>query len=166
MIPKTLRNYTCFVDGRGYLGRVEEIELPKLKLKTEEYRGGGMDAPIEIDQGMEKLECNITFAEYDPELFRLFGMVDGADVAITLRGAIQGDGAAEAHVVTLRGGFKEMDPGTWKAGSKGQLKTAVSARYYKLAHAGRTVIEIDIENMKRIVNGNDQLAGQRRALNA
>ncbi len=57
MLPKILRNFNVFVDGRGYAGKIEEITLPKLTIKTEEYRAGGMDIPISIDMGMEKLEA-------------------------------------------------------------------------------------------------------------
>ncbi|GHT98386.1 hypothetical protein FACS1894126_3800 [Alphaproteobacteria bacterium] len=60
MLPKILKNFNVFVDGRGYAGRVEEVSLPKLSLKTDEFLAGGMDAPIEIDLGMEKLEADLT----------------------------------------------------------------------------------------------------------
>ncbi|WP_410541965.1 phage major tail tube protein [Wolbachia endosymbiont (group A) of Portevinia maculata] len=65
MLPKILKNFNVFVDGRGYAGKIDEITLPKLTIKTEEYRAGGMDIPINIDMGMEKLEADFTFAEYD-----------------------------------------------------------------------------------------------------
>jgi len=164
MIPKILKNFNAFVDGRGYAGRVDEITLPKLTVKTEEHRAGGMDAPVEIDMGMEKLECELTFAEYDIELFRLFGMTDGNAVALTLRGAIQADGEAESIVVNLRGSFREVDAGSWKAGDKATLKCMVAARYYKLTIDGSQVIEIDAENMIRIINGVDQMATIRGAI--
>ena len=54
--PRVLKNMNLFVDGRGYAGRVDEIELPKLTLKTEEHRAGGMDVPVLIDLGMDKME--------------------------------------------------------------------------------------------------------------
>lgn len=85
MLPKILKNFTAFVDGRGYAGRIDEISLPKLAIKTEEYRGGGMDIPVSIDIGMEKLEAELTFAEYDSELFRLFGLINNNAVSLTLR---------------------------------------------------------------------------------
>ena len=39
-LPRVLKNMNLFVDGRGYAGRVDEIQLPKLTLKTEEHRAG------------------------------------------------------------------------------------------------------------------------------
>ncbi|MCE3232500.1 MAG: contractile tail tube protein [Rickettsiaceae bacterium] len=164
MIPKILKNFNAFVDGRGYAGRVDEIVLPKLTVKTEEHRAGGMDVPVEIDMGMEKLEAEITFAEYDAQLFRLFGLTDGNAVSLTLRGAIQADGEAEPIVINLRGSFRELDAGTWKAGDKATLKCMVAVRYYRLTVSGDSVIEIDAENMIRIIGGEDQMVSIRQAI--
>ena len=164
MIPKILKNFNAFVDGRGYAGRVDEITLPKLTIKTEKHRAGGMDVPVEIDMGMARVEAELTFAEYDVELFRLFGLIDGNAVSLTLRGAIQADGEAEPIVVNLRGSFREVDAGTWKAGDKPTLKCMVAVRYYRLTINGDSVIEIDAENMIRIIGGEDQMATIRQAI--
>ena len=164
MLPKKLKNFTAFVDGRGYAGRVSEIELPKLTLKTEEFRAGGMDAPVEIDMGMEKMEASITFAEYDKEIFNQFGLADGNSVGLTLRGALENDKETEQVIINLRGGYKELDSGTWKTGDDSTLKVSVACRYYKLSIDGKELIEIDVENMIRKINGADQLEEQRKAL--
>ncbi|MBB65749.1 MAG: phage major tail tube protein [Waddliaceae bacterium] len=164
MLPKILKNFSAFVDGRGYAGRVDEITLPKLSIKNEEYRGGGMDVPIDIDLGMEKLEAEITFSEYDPELFRLFGIMDNSTVNFTLRGGLQGTGDAEPVVINLRGKIKELDSGSWKAGDKATLKCMIAIFYYKLTIDRRELIEIDAENMIRKINGVDQLSSMRQAL--
>jgi P2 family phage contractile tail tube protein len=112
-LPKVLKNMNLFVDGRGFAGRVDEIQLPKLALKTEEHRAGGMDAPIEIDLGMDKLEAELTLSDYDPQVFKLFGLLDVQATPITLRGAIQAQGeAAKPVVVNLRGGLKAIEPPT------------------------------------------------------
>lgn len=164
MLPKILKNFNAFVDGRGYAGRIDEITLPKLTIKTEEYRAGGMDIPIAIDMGMEKLEAELNFAEYDSELFRLFGLVDNSAISLTLRGSLQGITNTEAIVINLRGQFKELDLGNWKAAEKTRLKCTISIHYYKLTIDRRELIEIDAENMIRKINGIDQLSSLRNAL--
>ncbi len=158
MLPKILRNFNVFVDGRGYAGKIDEITLPKLTIKTEEYRAGGMDIPINIDMGMEKLEADFTFAEYDSELFRLFGLINNNAVSLTLRGGLQGSSDTESVVINLRGLFKELDFGSWKPAEKATLKCTVAAHYYKLTIGGNELIEIDAENMIRKINGVDQMA--------
>jgi P2 family phage contractile tail tube protein len=166
MLPKILKNFAVFVDGRGYAGKVEEITLPKLTIKTEEYRAGGMDVPIAIDMGMEKLETDMTFSDYDSELFKLFGIISGNLVALTLRGALQEPDKTDAIpvVLHLRGTIRELDFGTWKAAEKATLKMAMDLRAYKLTYNNADVIEIDAENMIRKINGTDQLATFRTAL--
>ena len=48
-IPQILANTNLFVDGKSFQGDVPSLTLPKLTLKMEEYRPGGMDMPIEMD---------------------------------------------------------------------------------------------------------------------
>jgi len=163
-LPSVLKNFNLFVDGKGYAGRVEEVELPKLTIKTEEYRAGGMDAPVEIDMGMEKLECSFTLAEYDPALFALWGLVPGNWVNITLRGGMDKDGIVTPVIVNLTGRWKEIDMGSWKAGEIAKLKIQVSGRYYQLVIGGTAAVHIDLENMIRNVDGVDQLAAIRGAI--
>lgn len=163
--PRVLKNMNLFVDGRGYAGRIDEIELPKLSMKTEEHRAGGMDLPVELDLGMEKLEATLTLSDHDPEIFKFYGLVDHQSIQITIRGAIQAQGsAAKPVVINLRGGWKEIDPGSWKPGDKSVLKVAVAANYYKLSIDGEPLIEIDAINLVRIVGGTDQMAAIRAAL--
>ncbi len=158
MLPKILKNFNVFVDGRGYAGRVDEITLPKLTIKTEEYQGAGMSAPVEIDMGMEKLEMDLTFSEYDQELFKLFGLTNGSEFALTIRGALQGTGDTLPVIINVRGYFKEMDFDSWKPAEKATLKCSVTCNYYKLTIDGVELIEIDPVNMIRTVNGIDQLS--------
>ncbi len=87
MIDNQLKNCTMAIDGRGYAGRVKTVTLPKLTVKTEEFRGGGMDAPIEIDMGMEKLEFSATLSSVDPDLLGSWGLAHGRSPSITVRGA-------------------------------------------------------------------------------
>lgn len=69
-----------------------------------------------------------------------------------------------AAVFNLRGGVKEVDPGTWKPSDKAELKLMVALTYIKLMHGGELVYEIDVTNMVRNIGGVDQLAAQRNAL--
>lgn len=163
--PRILKNMNLFVDGRGYAGRVDEVELPKLTLKTEEHRAGGMDIPIEVDLGMEKMESSLTISDYDPEVFKLFGLLDKQDTQITLRGALQRQGEdAIPAVLNLRGGWKELDQGTWKMGDKSVLKVSVAVNYCKLTIDGEEVLEVDAKNLIRKLGGVDQMARIRDAI--
>ncbi|WP_460095914.1 phage major tail tube protein [Pseudomonas sp. S3_C01] len=165
MIPETLANLNLFVDGVSFQGDVPSLTLPKLTLKMEEHRGGGMDAPVELDMGMEKQEANFTTTGVRRESLKFFGLTDGTAFNGTFRGAYKGlKGKVTPVIVTLRGTLKEVDMGDWKAGDKAEIKHAVGLTYYKLEVDGRTVYEIDPLGMRRVINGVDQLSAQRSAL--
>jgi len=159
------KNLNLFVDGRGYAGQVEEFNAPKLALVTEEFRGGGMDAPVELTMGMEKLKADFSLISYDRDVLSKFGVKEGAFVPFVARESLESfDGTVTAVVHTMRGKIREIDPGTSKAGDKPSLKVTMSLVYYKLEHGTTPVIEVDVENMVRAINGNDALAPTRAAL--
>lgn len=159
------KNFNLFIDGRGYAGQVEEFNAPKLALKTEEFRGGGMDAPIELTMGLEKLECDFSLVSYDRSALAAFGVKEGQWVPFVMREALESlDGTVTAVVHTMRGKVREIDPGTSKAGDKPSLKLSVALSYYKLQHGSTVVHEIDVENMVRVINGTDALKETRAAL--
>lgn len=159
------KNLNLFVDGKGYAGQIEEFNAPKMNLTTEEFRAGGMHAPIEITMGMEKLETDFSLISYDKDVLALFGVTEGAQVAFVAREALESfDGTVTSVVHTMRGKIRNIDPGTSKAGEKATLKISMALSYYKLQHSGSTVQEVDVENMIQSVNGTDALAGIRGAL--
>ena len=164
MLPRVLKGFTAYVDGRGYIGMVETVKLPDLNVKTEAYRGAGMDAPIDLDMGMEALDCTMTLADYDPDLIKLYGLFQ-ANTPIVLRGAIQRQGeAAVPVVIRLQGGVKSINRDDWTQGNKGNMQVAFNCNRYKEEQGDETLVDIDVLNYKRVIGGVDQLAGMRAAL--
>jgi P2 family phage contractile tail tube protein len=164
-LENILRNFNLFIDGRGFAGNVEEITLPKLTLKTDEFRGGGMDSPLKIELGLEALEASFTLTKYDPDTLKLFGLAPGNSKPLTFRGSvISEDGTEIPVVINITGFITELDFGSWKAGDKATLKGTVAVRYYKHTVNGEVIHEIDVKNMIRTVNGTDQLKQTRANL--
>lgn len=164
MLPRFLRNFTAFVDGVGQAGKIDELTLPTLDLVTEEHRAGGMDAPVDVDLGMQLLTCGMVLSSYDAENFRAYGGLN-AGVALTVRGAIQRQGeAAQAVVIRMTGTGKTIDRGSWTAGSKATKTITYTLTKYSETVNGVEVVYIDVENMIRRVDGVDPLEGMRRAL--
>jgi len=166
-LPRQLKSMNLFIDGSGYAGRVDELTLPKLTIKAVDHRAGGMDMPVRLDMGMEKLDATLKLSDFEPELFKSFGLLDFIDVPVTLRGAFQAQGSADVSsvVVNLRGGWLEIDNGAWKvAGEKTAVTIKMAASYYKLTMDDEVLVEIDAINMVRSIGGFDQLAAQRIAI--
>lgn len=165
MLDNILRNFALFVDGRGFAGNVEELTPPKLAMKTEEFRGGGMDATVDVEMGMEKLECEFTLTKYDRDVLKLFGLAPGNTVPLTMRGSLESeDGGTTAVVINLVGKIRELEPGNWKAGEKATLKATMSLRAYKYTQGSEVLHDIDILAMRRVIGGVDQMAATRANL--
>lgn len=165
MIPQTLFNTNLFVDGINFSGDVPELSLPKVTVKTEAYRAGGMDAEIDMDMGLEKLESSFTTNGVRKDALKFFGLVDGAAFNASFRGSFRGQkGAFVGVTATLRGMLKEVDPGSWKPGDKAEFKYNIGVSYYKLEIDGTVMYEIDPVSSVRVINGVDQLIQMRNQL--
>lgn len=165
-LPRKLKNMNMFNDGVSFVGVASEVVLPKLTRKLEEFRGAGMNAPVEADLGMEKLEAEHTYAGLVREIFNQFGLARVDGVLLRFAGAYQRDdtGDVDAVEVVMRGRHSEIDGGSSKAGDDTEFKVKSSLSYYKLTINNEVVIEIDILNMIELVNGEDRLADQRAAI--
>ncbi|SMQ97119.1 phage major tail tube protein [Xanthomonas fragariae] len=167
-LPKKLKALNLFNDGESYLGQVVEVKLPTLTRKMEEYRGGGMNGPVNIDFGQEKIEVEWKCGGMMRSVLNQYGAISHNAVQLRFAGAYQRDdnGAVDAVEFVVRGRHSEIDPGTGKSGDDTEFSVKTAASYYKLMINGSTVIEIDLMNMIEIVNGVDLLAPHRRAIGA
>ncbi|GHD59835.1 phage major tail tube protein [Jeongeupia chitinilytica] len=165
-MPRKLKNFTLFVDGTNYAGEIGELNLIKLARKVEEWRGGGMNVPIEADLGMEKMEFEWTCGGFMRQPLEQWGITQVGGALLRFAGAYQrdDDGEVDAVELVVRGRHKEIDPGKAKAGDDTEFKITSSVSYYKLSINGTVLIEIDVLNMVEMVGGVDRLAEQRRAL--
>lgn len=142
-LPRILKHFNVFADGISHAGEVEEITLPKLTRKLEEYRAGGMNGPIDIDLGNEKLELETTYGGLMRDILKQYGTttVDGAMVRFA--GAYQAEDTAgvDAVEITVRGRHTEVDFGNAKAGGKEPFK--VKSSLVLQAHRQRRRVDRD-----------------------
>lgn len=165
-LPNTLKNFNAFNDGKSFMGIVEEVKLPKLSRKMEDFRGGGMDGPVDIDVGQEKLEIEQVCGGFVIDAYKAYGITKASGVMIRFAGAYQRDdtGDVQAVEVVVRGRHKEIDGGDAKGGDKGKTTVKSSLTYYKLTVDGKDVIEIDLLSFLFKVDGTDMLEAQRKAI--
>lgn len=159
------KNINLFIDGRGMAGQLNEFTPPVLEQLTEEYRGGGMLGPIKLPMGLAALAASFSLIKYDADVLALFGVVAGQQINCTAREALEShDGTVTAVAHVMRGKLVKLDSGTVEPGKPTPLQGEMTLTYYRLEHGGRVLQEVDLENMVHIVDGVDQLAGQRAAL--
>ncbi len=166
-LPRMLKNFSFFIDGVGFSGRCEEITLPKITHKMEEYQGAGMLGPVEIDMGLEKLEMEVSLKEFSPEILKQVGLTDVSGMGARFVGAAvsdDSDNTTDAIEIITRGRYRELDLGSAKTGEAASFKASLALTYFKYILNGETLIEIDMVNMIYLVGGVDRLEAQRTAL--
>jgi len=164
MFPRKIKNFNAFLGGVTFVGKVTEATLPNLKAKTSEFRGGGMHGAVDVMMGQEKMETSVTFAEWNPLIFQMWGTVN----SLVLRPAAQGEGdfSADPHVFTMRGRFLGVEPDALKVADDANLKAMMNPVYFRAVNAGVETVEIDVENMIHRIGGIDQMAEMRAAMGA
>ncbi|HVI51512.1 MAG TPA: phage major tail tube protein [Candidatus Sulfotelmatobacter sp.] len=154
-LPRVLKNYTLYIDGRSYAGLIEELTLPKLSLKTEEYQAAGMLGPIDLDMGMDGMKLEFTLAEFNPDILASWGIADVSGInARFLGAAVAADGTGtDAVEISVRGRWKTLDPGSVKGKDLAKMKVEMPLTYYRYNRNSTTLIEVDFINGKMNVNG-------------
>ncbi len=165
-IPKKLVNFNLFVNGRDKAGTITELTLPSLEMKTEDYKSGGMDVPIAVEGGgMEALTATFVLAEYDSQILGNFGFKESGPVQLEARGAGKYHNSLSAYIVRMSGIISKVEWGNWKAGDTNMNQPfTVKCNYLLIEIDGRTVVEIDAINLKRVIDGEDQLSAIRAIL--
>lgn len=165
-LPRKLKNLNLFNDGFSYIGQVAEATLPPLTRQMEDWRGGGMNAPIKVDMGMQGLNFEWKCGGLMSQVLRQFGLSTFDGVQLRFAGAYQRDdsGAVDAVEIILHGRHEEIGMGGAKPGDDTSFEVKTACAYYKLTINGRVEIEVDVINMVEIVDGVDRLAAQRRAI--
>ena len=164
-IKSIFRDFTLFVDGQLFTGDVSDVEIPKLRWKVDEYRGGGMDIPVEIKLGHEKIELGFTLTSHSDYIYQRYGLAQGNNKIFKFFGdMVDYDGTETGVQIEVHGFMRELDPGSIKPGDKTNHKVTVACDYMKHVIGNTTVLEIDALNKKFIVNGVDQSAQARQNL--
>lgn len=166
MLPRKLKHMNLFNDGTTYVGQIEEVVPPQLTRVMEEWRAGGMNAPIKTDQGMEALSMEWTCGGFMDEPLRQFGITQHDGVMLRFAGSYQRDDSSKTAAVEIvvRGRHETIDMGTAKTGDNSPFKVTTAVSYYKVTLDGEEIVEIDIINMIEKINGVDRLADHRAAI--
>jgi P2 family phage contractile tail tube protein len=160
-----LTNANVYINGASFLGKAEEIDLPKIVAKMVEHKALGMAGGIELPSGFDKMEARIKWNSFYGDTMAI--MANPYQVhALQCRASLENYTAAgktgEVPVVCyMRGQFKEVPLGNFKQHDNVELDSRLAVTYVKLEINGVPVIEFDaLANIYK-VNGVDILAKYR-----
>jgi P2 family phage contractile tail tube protein len=156
-----------YVQNNVRVAGLNSFTPPALVNTVGSVRATWQDAPVSVDTGMEAMQCDIK-VRADKDVLGLFGFVKGRKVRAQIRRTFKDMTTNELSewVDEVEGLISNLTPD--EHGADGQESVAYSitmnVNYYKMTVDGFVYYEIDPLNMKRVVNGVDTLADERRML--
>lgn len=166
LLPSNLKFQNIFVDGQALGDQIDDVTLPELGRKMEDWRGGGMDGDVEIDLGQEKIVVKHKYGGNQSDMIRGFGSPTLDGVQIRWAGSHErGGGEIDAVEVVVRGRHKKITRDARKSGKLSTTEVETTCVYYKETLNGEDLIEIDLLGMVFKVGGVDRLAQHRANIN-
>lgn len=146
----SITNGTAYLNGNKLAGKLDELELPSIKMKMEDISALGIFGDTEIPVGMEKLEAkfkwNSIYRENwnDESPMKACRMIVKSEMVAN---GAQGRINTTRVTTTISGIFKEFPLGSIKPGAKQDgLEHVMAVTYLKLEVGKETVYEIDVYN--------------------
>lgn len=149
MINK-ITNANAYLNGVTLMGKLDELELPAIKLKMEEIQALGIYSSVEIPAGLEKMEAKLKWNAVYGDNWKVESPMASAMIVVKSNMKKFGDAGSIADIpvtVTISGVFKELPGGTFKPSSKSDGHEHVMSVYYlKIEESGKTIYEVDVFN--------------------
>lgn len=161
-----MTNANVYINGASFLGKAEEIDLPKISAKMAEHKALGMQGAIELPAGFDKMEARIKWNSMYPDVMSL--MANPYKVhALQCRSSMEvytaaGRASQQPVVCFMRGQFKEIPTGNFKQHDNVELESRLTVTYVRLEINGVPKIEFDVLANIYKVDGVDIL-GQYKA---
>jgi hypothetical protein len=160
-----VKNFNLHIDGTGYAGKVDEVNLPKIVEKTEELMAGGMIGTRKIGTGvLEAMEATfVTKSIMAVFLTQLGGLNKRWKLSRALKNI---DGTVKNETVVLIGDIHSIEDATTKPGESSTLTCTMDVHHYERKIDGIELIYVDIDTGVYRVNGTDLAATIMAAINA
>lgn len=163
-----LTNALLWIDGKNYLGKAEEVNLPVPKYKMSEHKALGLQSIMEYYSGIEKMEMKIKMNAPYKDLLKACGnplktlkMMVRASLESYQSGSRNNE---EAYVVYVSARAKDFPMGNFKQNDNVELEMNFAVFAVKLEIGGEKIFEIDTEANIFIVGGVDVMAQYRKNL--
>lgn len=144
-----ITNANVYLNGTKLAGRLNEMELPAVKIKTQEVTALGVYGVTEIPAGLEKMEAKLKFNAIYPDAWKHENPHKTCDIIVKSNMIVtdpKGVTSNTAVVANISGLFKELPVGTIKPGERTESEHLMTVTYYKLQVGSDVIWEIDVYN--------------------
>lgn len=142
-------NANAYIQSTKLAGKISELELPAVKIKTQEVTALGLYGTTEVPAGVEKMEAKFKFNAIYIDAWKHEN--PHKTCRMTVKSNMQtnaADGVTKnvPVVATIAGLFKELPSGSIKPQERLEAEHLMTVTYYKLEVDKKVVWEIDVFN--------------------
>lgn len=162
-------NTNVYLDGtNSLLGRSKEVTLPEIVAKTIEHMGLGMFASVKLVSGLESLGMKLKWDGFYADRV-LAGSNPFAAHKLQFRGDCEvhdanGIVAHEPVIALATVKWAKSPMGVFSPQTSPEFEDELNCHYFKLTHAGRELVEIDVFNQIWRSDGKDIIGEYRKNL--
>lgn len=142
-------NANAYIQSTKLAGKISELELPAVKIKTQEVTALGLYGTTEVPAGVEKMEAKFKFNAIYNDAWKHEN--PHKTCRMTVKSNMQTNSANGVTknvpvVATISGLFKELPSGSIKPQERLEAEHLMTVTYYKLEVDKEVVWEIDVFN--------------------
>ena len=156
-----LTNANVYIGANSLLGKLDEIELPEVKIKTAEHKALGMIGAMKVPAGIEIMEGKFKWNSLYPDVLKRIAN-PFRNLEIQVRGSleqytIQGRTLEIPVKVLLTIAPLGLPGGSYKQNENVEAETEFTAFYMKQVIGGEDIVEVDVLNNIYKAGGEDLL---------
>ncbi len=145
-LPKVVTSWDVSLDGIGFLGIAESVQLPKITEVYEEVWGAGHYAKQKVPVGIEPMECTIKLLEIVPHVYNLFGIAGDAAGLILKAGMRSDVNETIPLLAVLHGRIGSIEVDNFEGGKIPRQTIVMQVKRYALTIGKHPALVVDIEN--------------------
>ena len=146
-----------YIEGKSLIGDNREFTLPNLQMMVQDIRNAGMAGPVAQFTGIERPQVTIESDAYLADVLKQFGSPNIREKNYSARWSTQSaDGEVKYGVAEFSGRSSNTERAAFSNGEDGMPTTiTIECVSYKETFDGEVIYDIDLENGKLIVGGED-----------
>lgn len=161
--PHTITDVNVFLDTKGFIGIVKELNLPAIEKEVRSQENAGLTRPI--DMGFFKeLKLDFTIQQINPALPAWLAVGKFVNTPILFKAAVKHGADSKAFLGAAKGIINKYEYPKFAPKSEVEAKCEIMLTFFSAAFDNQEFMLFDTENMIAIIDGVDYLAKIRSQL--
>ena len=147
-----LRGQNVNVEGIGFIGKIGEIEPPKVEFEMVE--DGNMGRKVDTAL-LKPLECKMTLYDVNDYLIGVVAKRLNETASFVVRESVATDKGEKKILFSINGQVNVQEEASKEVGKEWGVTLTIAVVSYELEWDGKQLYDIDVDSYKCIVNGKD-----------